>query len=418
MILEFKMKNVYSYRNELTYSMLAPNNKVKNRYKDNYSTMNGFDVLKTAVIVGENAGGKSNFIKGLQYFKSLFKESSEQIKSEIDKIFNEDILVRINDKENSIRNNEITQEFSIILTSANGLVYKYRLVISIYGIEHESLLYTDDKNHVFKKVFDVDAYYDNEKGYETKKLILDIPANKKIQELVIDNFNAGKPKGLIVNSLSVLGIPHTAEFINEIDAIIIQKNMFDMPVGLQYQLNQDGIKPDLELMKTNEFIEIFRMVDSSIVGLEIDDEAPLFNSLIIRVHSDGAKSKRPIASDSTGVKNFLVMSILIYKVVYDNTIIFNDEMDSTFNPVLTSKVISFIHSFDTKGQFIFTTHNIFNLTFQTFMKEQMFIVEKDKELLESKLYSLGEFDDLRYDSNEKIYEYYLKGVLGGVDSGN
>ena len=37
-----------------------------------------------------------------------------------------------------------------------------------------------------------------------------------------------------------------------------------------------------------------------------------------------------------------------------------------------------------------------------------------KDTLESKLYSISEFDDLRYDSNEKIYEYYMKGVLGGA----
>lgn len=410
MILEFKMKNVYSYKDEVTYTMLAPNNKVRFRYQDNYNTICGFDILKTAVIVGENAGGKSNFIKGIQYFKELFKETSEQTKISPETIYDENLL--IDDlKDEYMTNDELLQTFEIILTS-NNLVYKYKLNISLFGIEHESLYYTDDKNHVFKKVFECNTSYDELKTKNIRKTYLDIPGNKKIQDLVINNLNSGSTKGLIVNSLSLLGIPNTSEFVNEVNSIKVQKNVLDLPVGVQYK--SEDLRPHLQIMKTPEFVEIFKMIDSSIIDIEIDDDFPLLKSLIKRRHVDGNISKRQIAFDSTGVKNFLVMSIFIYKVVYENVIVFNDEMDSTFNPILTSKVISFIHSFETNGQFIFTTHNIFNLTLQTFMKEQMFIVEKSKDTLESKLYSISEFDDLRYDSNEKIYEYYMKGVLGGA----
>jgi len=410
MILEFKMKNVYSYKDEVTYTMLAPNNKVRFRYQDNYNTICGFDILKTAVIVGENAGGKSNFIKGIQYFKELFKETSEQTKISPETIYDENLL--IDDlKDEYMTNDELLQTFEIILTS-NNLVYKYKLIISLFGIEHESLYYTDDKNHVFKKVFECNTSYDELKTKNIRKTHLDIPGNKKIQDLVINNLNSGSTKGLIVNSLSLLGIPNTSEFVNEVNSIKVQKNVLDLPVGVQYK--SEDLRPHLQIMKKPEFVEIFKMIDSSIIDIEIDDDFPLLKSLIKRRHVDGNISKRQIAFDSTGVKNFLIMSIFIYKVVYENVIVFNDEMDSTFNPILTSKVISFIHSFETNGQFIFTTHNIFNLTLQTFMKEQMFIVEKSKDTLESKLYSISEFDDLRYDSNEKIYEYYMKGVLGGA----
>ena len=50
--------------------MEASNSKVKTRYPDNYtSTDVDYDLLKTAVIVGENAGGKSNFIGSLKFLK-------------------------------------------------------------------------------------------------------------------------------------------------------------------------------------------------------------------------------------------------------------------------------------------------------------------------------------------------------------
>lgn len=56
--------------------MLAPKTKVKNRFPNNYSSTDiGIDILKTAVIVGENAGGKSNFVRSLTYLQTFFKET-------------------------------------------------------------------------------------------------------------------------------------------------------------------------------------------------------------------------------------------------------------------------------------------------------------------------------------------------------
>lgn len=404
MIISFKIKNVYSYKDEAEFNTLASGTKVKTRYLDNYINLSGYDILKTGVIVGENAGGKSNFIKGIAYFKSLFEQTSGDIKPLLETVFN--VLPANLEDINTATNNRI-QEFEIILTSLNDYIYKYELRISSQGIENEKLSYTDNKEHAYKDVFEYSVSYEE----NSKTITLNIPGNVKIKNAISNQLNEGKAKGLIVNSLSLLGIEHTTEFIKAIEDINIQRNVFDLPIGISNQL-----KPYLEIMKTNEFLKIFQLVDSSIIGIEIDDDFPLLKSIVERRLSDGSVSKRFIGYDSTGVKNFLLMAITIYNVVYNNKVVFSDEMDSTFNPILTSKVIAFIHSFETKGQFIFTTHNIFNLTFQTFMKEQMYIVEKNKDTLESTIYSLADFTDLRYDSNERIYEYYMKGVLGGVDN--
>ena len=48
------------------------------------------------------------------------------------------------------------------------------------------------------------------------------------------------------------------------------------------------------------------------------------------------------------------------------------------------------------------------------MKEQINIVTKDVETLESTLYSLADFPDIRYDVNKELYEFYMQGALGGI----
>jgi AAA15 family ATPase/GTPase len=72
-LLNYKFKNFCSFKDEAEFSLRSTES---NRcdFPENY--FHGInDVLKSAVIVGENAGGKSNFIKSLQYLKKFFKDN-------------------------------------------------------------------------------------------------------------------------------------------------------------------------------------------------------------------------------------------------------------------------------------------------------------------------------------------------------
>ncbi len=90
-------------------------------------------------------------------------------------------------------------------------------------------------------------------------------------------------------------------------------------------------------------------------------------------------------------------------------------MDRVLNPVLSERVISFIHGKRHFGQFVFTTHNVLHLDLKNYMKEQIYFITKNIENLESELYSLADFPEIRYET-AKVYEFYLKGILGGTAS--
>ena len=47
------------------------------------------------------------------------------------------------------------------------------------------------------------------------------------------------------------------------------------------------------------------------------------------------------------------------------------------------------------------------------MKEQIYFITKDTETLKSELYSLADFPEIWYETT-KIYEIYMKGILGGT----
>jgi AAA15 family ATPase/GTPase len=66
MLISYRFNNFCSFNCESEFSMCSATGKVKRRFPDNFVTFEqGYDLLKTSVIVGENAGGKSNFINSL-----------------------------------------------------------------------------------------------------------------------------------------------------------------------------------------------------------------------------------------------------------------------------------------------------------------------------------------------------------------
>ena len=415
MLLEFKMKNVFSYENEVKLSMLAPNNKVKQRYQDNYTNVCGYDVLKTAIIVGENAGGKSNFIEGIQYFKYLFVQN-ERIQTSLSTLFQLNKLDK-NDKDNF----EKEQSFEVILASnEKNKVFKYILKITGYGITKESLAIQSKKGETFKKVFEVSTEYSVD---DSDQIIGNVDLNvkefnNKEFETIRETLKKNNRAGLWINTFSTLALEEATDFIEEIKKLMMNDDRLALPLDTYYQISDNVfLKNNLSILKSEEYSEIFKLVDSSITGIIIDENNPLSDTIIER--NIGEKvSRREVSFESSGVKQFMVFATYLYRVIYENRIAFADELDSMFNPVLTASVINFLQASETKGQLVFTTHNVFNLSFRLFLKEQMNIVAKSKKTLSSVMYSLSEFNDLRYDSNEKIYEYYMKGLLGGVGGEN
>lgn len=109
MLIRYMFDNFCSFKEECEFSLEAPGGKVKKRFPDNYiTTETGYDLLKTAVIVGENAGGKSNFINGLKYLKSLF-DTNMKVQS-VNSYINADTLMECNNPK---------QKFNVVFLAGN-----------------------------------------------------------------------------------------------------------------------------------------------------------------------------------------------------------------------------------------------------------------------------------------------------------
>lgn len=73
MLLEFSVTNFLSFKDKVTFSMLANSSK---GLEDNYVVVGDKKILKTAAIYGANASGKSNLFKILRLVILMLKNSN------------------------------------------------------------------------------------------------------------------------------------------------------------------------------------------------------------------------------------------------------------------------------------------------------------------------------------------------------
>ena len=390
MLIYYRFNNFCSFYCESEFSMNAPTGKVKKRFPDNFvETAEGFDLLKSAVIVGENAGGKSNFINSLKYLKSLFVTNS-QVKS---------LRPYVNAASLKSEKNPI-QKFELCFRTANGKIYVYHLHLNESGIVYEELQTLKKRNAVSVSLFKA-------KKQEDGSWIADA-RDAAVLTKRMNKFLVGDSIGLLVSKFALLG---------DEDALAVVEWMTEVlyPEALISDKSEDVIKQeaDMKILEDERYLEIFRMVDYSICNIEIDREKPYSKTIIIRKDEDGNSFRRELQMDSTGVREFFAWAVHIFRVVYENKVVFADEMDRVLNPILSDRVIAFINGAEHKGQFVFSTHNVLHLDLKTYMKEQIYFITKNREQLTSEMYSLSDFPEVRYETT-KIYEFYMKGILGGT----
>lgn len=419
MIQNYKFENFMSFRENVEFSMLAPKSKVKNRFPNNYITSEaGIDLLKTAVIVGENAGGKSNFVRSLFYLQSFFAGTAEP------KLYRNILNTNYSSGFCPLKN-DIPQSFELEILMGKSSLYLYQLKLDVAGIVKETFSFKNQAKNKYRQIFTLTRNHctkscKNEKDCAdynnchfqtaTAYSLTVAETEREIKRPLEKAINADKATGLTITKLALLGNEHALAFTDWIkNDLCPEANMINYDLYKSMRNEED----DLRILHDERYLDIFRMVDSSIIDFNIDAEKPFSKTTIVRQKKDGSTFSRELAQDSSGVREFFAWAVQIFKVVYENKVVFADEMDRVLNPVLSDRVISFICGKKHYGQFIFTTHNVLHLDLKNYMKEQIYFITKDTETLDSELYSLADFPEIRYETT-KIYEFYMKGILGGT----
>lgn len=408
MLLSYCFSNFLSFANETRFSM-RPGRMPVHLQDNAIQPVKGIRANKSAVIAGENAGGKTNFIFSFDYIKQIISSKK-----------------RIRISPNSInwgekKNENSLQKFAIEVFIDPNYIFKYTLVLNMLSVHSEKLECKKSYQKTFSKLFETKVEVLKRSKIKDDEYQINFKCSVEIDNNVLSNDVQSVVEKITVNNIYKNGVflpffanfyPPAQEFLDWIvNRLIIARSPFSGTNYFNDQLEDDSI---LKVLKSEEYLEIFRMVDETIVKIIVDEKRPFEETIILRKNDKMQEFECKLKNDSRGVKFFFGWAIQIWQVIYQNKIVLADEVDSTINPVLSSKIISLINGFEHHGQFIFTTHNILHLNTVSFAKEQMWFIHKDGITTNSELYSLADFENFSYNTNREVYKLYLKGLLGGV----
>lgn len=348
------------------------------KYEKNFYIDKTNRVMKSAIIFGANASGKTNIILGLERLKDI--------------IFNGINLPKdFNEKNLNYDSNTIKFEIGILDKKEN--IYDYSIEFQKDKLIYEKLECNDKVIYEFKD---------------------DTLSSKKLPKEVNKIFSIISTE-TILKKLRDFQIEEITDFILSLEGIKIRRNR-----GINYESKDtpnpisENIKLRLE-GKKEEVLQIIKLLDYTIEDLKFEKLGTVNNKIVYDIYflREKSKNKFYLGNESEGIRKIINLMLDLLEVYEGKTIVI-DELDSSISTISLIKLFNNFINVDSniKGQLIVTSHNLFLFDNNIFEPQQIYIVNK-KEDLSSELYSLAEFK-IRSEK-ENLYHDFLKGKYGGIN---
>lgn len=409
MLLDIEIKNLKSFKNQTIFSMEAEN-KIEDR--NSFEVEVGkekFELLKTAVLFGGNASGKSNFTSVLSIFRYyLFNKGIEKYNKEGFRFGEEDKNSTI--KVRNVVDDKI-YEYILKINFNTKKIIKEKLYIT--ALERK-LVFERENNKIVKYDKEIFSEYEITIGF--------------INETLTDSDS-------VISRIIEWRVPEEIEkYIFYIDKIKI--NNYSDDLGKYIYENKNNKKLVIEFLKkigiiVND-IEVYREKNEFFLKnireskefqiLSEKEQEKLLSqiSYIYRIHfvyEDNQKQKYKLEyyEQSAGTQKILSMFFPIYNLLNNGGVMIIDELDITLHYSLIKEIIKMFNSVEynrKNAQLIFTTHNLLLLDFNLFREDQIWFLENNDVSTGTELYSLSDVEG--YEKNKYLLRDYLNGNFGGI----
>lgn len=399
MILEFSVKNFLSFKEKVTFSMIANSNKELN---DNYVEIGGNKVLKSAAIYGANASGKSNLFKILTLVVLMLRSSnSVDINAKLP-------LIPFKLDKGSV-NKPSEFEIKFILDETR---YVYGFIADKDKIYDEYLYYCPNGRET--KIFDRTNI--NEYSYTQKdeKILREIEAKNAQNKFFLataTNWNFDKTKAAYNFLTNGIGTCNNLEIL---------KNM----AYKMYETNPDYLKDfAIDFLQKADFnIEDYQISQIDVPGefltaipefitKTLPDKPKAYQVLFKHKNSDNYLS---IDEESLGTQMIFAFIPFLADSLKNKKVLIIDELDKSLHPFLVQYIVEIFNDAEINkngSQLIFNTHDTNLLDLNILRRDQIWFTEKNSETGESDLYSLSDFSVRKQENVEKGY---MLGRYGAV----
>ena len=433
MLIRFAVENFASFKDMTEFNMMA--SKIV-RHSDHVVSCNGKRVLKSAVLFGPNASGKSNFVKAIFVASQLVLYGLDRI-SVFKKYF------RLDD---ACKDKPGVFQFDIF---ANGHFYSYGFAISyqsqsiveewLYNIDKQDdekciflrsysapwvcrirsdLSFSSPKEKMRFQLYKEDFFSDKmEQRFFLNDIAFRAPSDNPSYQAFADVFGWFTRLYVLFPNVKYMGIEELLEnrdnktkvenLLSYFDTGI--KSLSRKPVDFDKIASKLGKSIDPILSALNGRKSYLCQLDSSLY--EFVKEGGQINAYVIMTNHGNSSDLFEFGDESDGTKRLFSL-IPIFRDAAKESVIVIDELDRSLHTEATKEFIDryFEISKGVKSQLIATTHDTNLLDLDFLRQDEIWFINRKKDC-SSELYSLNAFNE-RFD--KKIEKEYLLGRYGAV----
>ena len=422
MLIEFKVTNYRSFKEEQTLSFVAARDTT---HPDNLIRVGKTRLLKACAIFGANASGKSNLVHALQNLSLFVRDSVTRLAPDTPIALADPFRLDAELAEQPSR-------FSVSAIHENRL-YTYTLAVSRHRVQEETLSVgspaSAKSNLLFSRRFHAET---EEESYEFGAL-------PKSTHAVLRERTRRDALALAVG---------TQFNVRELEPIFTLLSRDLLFYDLSQQLENLVVQATELLLHKPEWQEIaLRMMQDADTGIEqfvvstasresrallaskipptallqhialhpTLSESEILRISTLRTRNDGKEIRFDFLKDeSLGTQRFYAVMVLFLAVLEAGTTLILDELDCSLHANLTFALVELFQSPEANphgAQLLFTTHDIGLFNQGLLRRDQIWLTEKNDHATE--LYSLADFTN-KPRNVASFLRNYVSGRYGGI----
>jgi len=409
MILQLTIENYRSYKESVTFSMEAYASKSN---PSNVATINlagGQEarVLKTAMIYGANASGKSHIIRVLYEIVNLI----------VDKPKIEDKL-RIYDPylfDQETKTNPCN--FALEFVGPNSIRFEYSFSVFGNTILSERLDY-----YPAGKIANVFSREEFNPKLKVQQGLLGpgIKGKKEISvfsnQLLLSKFGDDEPHELLsevflyfksIQVHNATNPQHRTSLFKKTSQTLLDN--VSLGIKLNRLIKEADTKIESIVVEPFSANNPLNSNDETVNGYQVFGAHKMYEQ-----HKEIGLEYLQLKDESLGTQSLYSMGGEIVEILENGGILVVDELDTSLHPFITKMLLMLFQSESVNpknAQLIFTTHDVTLLDRDLVRRDQIWIAEKNEQGV-SDLFSLQDFEGLREDV--PFEKWYLAGKFGGL----
>ncbi|MEI6409023.1 MAG: ATP-binding protein [Bacteroidota bacterium] len=427
MLLEFAVSNYRSIQTRQSLSLFTSGQVSPKELSENtftlYSKGGGKTLLRSAVIYGANAAGKSNLLKALNALDYMVNHSND---------FKLDDSISLYDPYKlDIKNKTAPVVFEIDFIATDGKRYYYTVVYNRKKIIEEELWVYPTDRKVSRKALLFTRKEGNQiefgELYKGKKDFSPNPNQLLLSKPGVDEVLALQAAYRFFSSGLFCAIPQNTLF----DEALLKMLEENLSANSGNTIFQEMIGSLARAADTG-IVDIF-IKDNEVSTLNLPPEMPeserekiksKYGKRIKTVHAiyeNGLETGSEVfdlSEESSGTLKFMGLAGIIIDALQKGSVVIVDELDKNLHPLLTRMLIQLFHSTETNpnnAQIVFSSHDISLIDRDLFRRDQIIFIDKNIEGA-SEITRLSNFTGIS--KMVSLQKWYMNGMFRGIPAIN